>query len=132
VSAKLRAIFFWEALGCLMLLAVIVLSLVQIDQPLEVPGADKFEHAIAYGVLMYWWGMVQPDRLSRWVLFLPALGLILELAQLRMPGRFMEWRDVIANLAGVMLAYLLLRTRARSLLGWIDHKLFDRTDPGLP
>jgi VanZ family protein len=132
VNTELKAIHLWEALGWLLLMAVVVLSLVQIDQPIEISGVDKFEHVLAYGVLMYWWGMVQPGRLLRWVMFLPALGFGLELAQLRMPGRFMEWRDVLANLAGVVLAFMLLRTRARDLLAWTDRKLFDRTDPRLP
>jgi VanZ family protein len=132
VNTELKAIHLWEALGWLLLMAVVVLSLVQIDQPIEISGVDKFEHVLAYGVLMYWWGMVQPGRLLRWVMFLPVLGFGLELAQLRMPGRFMEWRDVLANLAGVVLAFMLLRTRARDLLAWTDRKLFDRTDPRLP
>jgi VanZ family protein len=132
VSVTLNAPRLWQTVGWLLLAAVIVLSLVQIEQPLDISGADKFEHVLAYGVLMYWWGMVQPNRLLRWAMFLPLLGLALELTQLQMPGRYMEWRDAFANLAGVILAYLLLLTRARALLSWCDRKLFDRVDPGLP
>jgi VanZ family protein len=122
----------WQALGWLLLTIVIVASLVQIEQPLEVTGIDKFEHVLAYGVLMYWWGMVQPRRILAWALLLPLLGLSLELVQQRLPGRFMEWRDVFANLAGVVLGCLLLMTGARRLLGWIDRHLFERLDAGPP
>ena len=107
-------------------------SVVEGSGPFEVRGVDKFEHVLAYGVLMYWWGMVQPARKTAWALFLPILGLVLELVQWRLPGRFMEWRDVIANLAGVLLAWLLLLTGARRLLGWLDGHLFNRGDPRQP
>ena len=122
----------WRTIGGLLLVAVVIASLIPIDQPLEVSGVDKFEHLLAYGALMYWWGMVSPGSQLRWAMFLPVLGLGLELAQMNMPGRFMEWRDAIANLAGVLLAWMLLRTRAGNLLDRLDHYLLDRLDSRLP
>ncbi len=126
MSARLHALRLWQSIGWVALLTVVFLSLVQVPQPIDVSGIDKFEHVLAYGALMYWWGMVQPGRRAAWALFLPLLGLGLELAQWRIPGRFMEWRDVLANLAGVLLAWLVLLTGAKNLLGWVDRHLFDR------
>jgi VanZ family protein len=111
-----------------MLLSVIVLSLVRIEQPLHLEHADKYEHLLAYGCLMYWWGMVQPARRWLWMVALPLLGLGLEWAQTLVAYRSLEWNDALANLAGVMLAGVLLATRASRLLALADRKLFDRVN----
>ena len=117
---------YWASIGYLMLFTVIVLSLVKIQQPFDIAGADKFEHILAYGALMYWWGMLQPSKQRFWMLLLPLMGLTLEWMQTFTPYRFMEWKDVIANLSGVALAALLLKTPARKLLLLVDRKLADR------
>ncbi len=59
------------------------------------------------------------------------LGAGLELAQSMIPYRAMEWTDLAANLAGIALALLLLRTPASRLLPIIDRKLGNGTDPGV-
>ncbi len=123
---------WWLAVGWVLLAGLVTVSLVPIDQPVAAPGADKFQHLLAYAVVMYWWGMVQPARRAFWLTVLPLLGVLLELAQGLLPFRFMEWRDMLANLAGVILAGILLRSPAGRLLGRVDGKLFDRRDPGAP
>ncbi len=111
-----------------MLLAVIVLSLVRVEQPVALQHADKVQHVLAYGSLMYWWGMVQAARRWYWMAALPLLGLALEWAQMLTAYRNMDWMDAAANLLGVALATLLLATPAKHLLARIDHKLADRLD----
>jgi VanZ family protein len=120
----------WAWIGLLLLAAVITLSLVSIDQPIDLPGADKYEHALAYAALMFWWGMVQPHRRLAWAVTLPLLGVCLEGIQQFTPGRFMEWRDAAANLTGVVLGLLLAFSPAGRLLGWLDRQIANRTDPG--
>ncbi len=39
----------WAGIGWLMLLAVIVLSLVNIEQPVLLQHTDKYQHLLAYG-----------------------------------------------------------------------------------
>jgi VanZ family protein len=122
---------WWSAVGWSLLATVVLLSLVSIEQPIDVPGADKWEHLLAYGVMMYWWGMVHPHLRWRWAVGLALLGLCLEFAQLLAPGRFMEWRDAAANAAGVLLGLAALATPLRGLLGWLDRQFPNRADPGL-
>lgn len=130
MNRELAGFRIWTAIGWLLLAGVVAASLVPVGQPVGISGADKLQHALAYGVLMHWWGMLQPERRPFWLLVLPLMGAALELVQNLSPTRFMEWRDMLANLAGVSLAWVLLRTRAGRLLGWIDAQVFDRGNPG--
>lgn len=116
----------------MMLLVVAVVSVIPIDQPLPVQGADKFEHLLAYGALMYWWGMVQPQRVRFWLIFLVLYGLALEGVQGLLPHRFMEWHDAVANVVGVVVGMIVLRTRAAGLLAWLETKIGNRPDPRSP
>ena len=127
-ASALGAYRLWAILGWLLVLAVVVLSLVSIEQPLKLENADKYQHVLAYGALMYWWGMVQPTRRARWATALPLMGLVLEGAQSLTPDRMMEWRDALANLAGVMLGLLLLKSPAQRLLTRLDRHLGNRLD----
>ena len=110
----------WNGIGWALLAAVVVLSLVSIPQAAPLPGSDKTHHLVAYGTLMYWWGMVQPKHRWRWLIVLPLMGVALEGLQSLNPDRFMEWWDAAANLAGVLLGALLVSTPAGRLLAWID------------
>lgn len=122
---------WWLGIGWLMLFGVVLLSLVSIALPVGIEHADKYEHLLAYAVMMYWWGMVQPHRRWRWAAFLPLLGLGLEIAQWFNPGRHMEWQDAAANTAGVLIGLALLATPMGKLLGWLDRQLANRPDAGL-
>ena len=122
----------WWSLGCLMLLTVIVLSLVRIEQPIQLENADKYEHLIAYGSLMFWWGMVQPARRRFWFLVLPLLGVAMEFLQSVTPYRFMSWSDALANLLGVLLGSLLLWTPAARVLVVVERQIRNRFDSGSP
>lgn len=132
MTAALRAMRLWTALGWLMVFGLVTLSLIRLGPAPPLPGGDKLGHLLAYGVVMYWWGMVQPARKRHWAAFLTLLGLALELAQFCTGYRQLEWRDAAANLAGVLLALMVLRTPARGLLHRWDRHLADRADPGLP
>ncbi len=123
---KLGAYRLWVALGWAMVLGVVVLSLVSVEQPLQVQHADKLEHVLAYGMLMYWWGMVQPPRQVHWAAALALLGLTMELAQSMTATRVMEWPDALANMAGVALGLGLLKTPAGRLLARVDRAFSNR------
>lgn len=121
---------WWMALGCLMVAAVIALSLLSVSGPVTAPGFDKIYHAIAYGAMMFWWGMVQPRRRIAWGLALVALGIGLEFAQSFTGYRTLDRWDALANSCGVLAALLLLLTPVARLLPWFDRQLADRLDPG--
>lgn len=132
MSAGLRFPRLWSALGLFLIGAVVGGSLVKLDPQLPLEGGDKLHHLIAYGTLMYWWGMLQPGRRLPWAIFFVVLGAALEFAQSLVPGRFMEWQDAVANLAGIALALAALATPASGLLARLDQRLFDRLDARAP
>ena len=73
---------------------------------LGVESSDKLSHFSAYFVLMWWFAQVLPR--SRYLLLALAcigLGGGLEIIQGFTEGRFCEFADVLANSAGVLLAW---------------------------
>ena len=132
MNAPLHYRVCWQAIGLLLLLAVMALSLLPISQPLPVSGGDRIGHLLAYGVLMYWWGMVQPASRLHWLLMLAGLGLALEGIQGLLPHRYLEWQDAVANLTGVLTGLVLLHTPLAGLLGRLDTRLRNRFDTGAP
>ncbi len=122
----------WASIGWLLLAIVVTLSLVSVQQPVNVPGVDKYEHVAAYAALMFWWGMVHPHRRVAWAVALPLLGVCLEGIQQFTPDRLMDWRDALANLSGVILGLLLVASPLGSLLGWLERQFPDRLDSRHP
>lgn len=132
MSGGLRYRNAWLGLGVLMISVVIAASLLSVSGPVSAPGIDKVYHTIAYGALMFWWGMVQPRRRVAWAVGLLLLGGALELAQSFTGYRTLDRWDALANALGVLLAFGLLWTPAARLLSWFDRQLADRLDPGAP
>jgi hypothetical protein len=128
VKTPYRYLRLWQGLGIALIAAVVLGSLVNIAPTLPLEGGDKLHHLVAYGALMYWWGMTQPLRRWRWALALVMLGSVLEFAQSLTGTRFMEWQDALANACGVGLALLVLRSPASGLVGWLDRQLRNRLD----
>ena len=97
--------------------------------PLHIPGADlgsdKFGHWFMYFVLaLAGSGIVAPERV--WIVMLRCLllGAALEVAQeLWTKDRDGDWRDMLANGAGVFAAWLIVRNGrsnwARHIEGWL-------------
>ena len=101
--------------GHLALIAVLSLVPAWLFPPslAEVPGLDKWVHVAMYGVLgalFRWAAGVKAGPLGRW---LPAAGagygFLMEFLQLWLGGgtRSFSWGDALANLAGVVLFWLL-------------------------
>lgn len=119
----------WIGLGVLALAAVIAASLLRVPGPPGPPGIDRLYHAIAYGALLGWWGMVQPRRRIAWAVALVVLGLLMEGAQSLTGHRTLDPWDAAGNTLGVLLALAALQTPLQGLLAWFDGQLADRLDP---
>ncbi len=85
--------------------------------PPSAGGADKTLHLVAYAaltVLLFrcWWPTCRVPRLVASVLYAATTaivyGLLLELYQLRVPGRECQLSDFLANSAGVAIAALVM------------------------
>src|SRR4051812_15130663 len=96
------------ALGWGWAIAIVWLSLTPHPVELNIEQGDKLQHFAAYGLLMFWFGVIYtgtPARLAYAAGFC-AMGVALEYAQ-RMTGyRTFEVNDMIANAVGVSLGFL--------------------------
>ena len=116
-------------IGVAALAGIIVLGSVL---PLHIPGqdfgSDKFGHGFMYFALtLAGSGIVTPERL--WVVMLRCLllGAALEVAQeLWTEDRDGDWRDMAANGAGVLAAWLIVRNGrsnwARHIEDWLRRR----------
>jgi VanZ family protein len=120
----MRYSILWYGIGTLLLLAVVVGSLIPVPRVESAPN-DKLIHFLLYFLLMAWFGQLQTRRLWLALGFI-SLGLLLELIQGQTRYRTFEWLDVLANSAGVAVAWLVVKTPLGRILGRIDHFLQTR------
>lgn len=107
---ELRYLRWWVTGGALLLLLSVLASLVPGSQAPATHGADKLGHALMYGSVFLWFsGILKPRRWWFLLLFLLALGGVMELLQARVPGRSRDLWDLVANgvglVTGLLLAY---------------------------
>ncbi|TNM44178.1 VanZ family protein [Nocardioides albidus] len=115
----LRLPGLWLGAWLVLVAAVVVLSLGSPPPGPDVPAGDKWQHLLTYATLSAAAVQVfRPGRpLQRVAVGLVLLGVALEIAQGTLTAdRMMDWRDAVANAAGVGLGLLTTRTRARDLL----------------
>jgi VanZ family protein len=95
------------ALGWCWAAAIVWLSLTPSPPSIDVEQGDKLEHLAAYGVLMFWFCQLYPRRLTRlaYAAGFCAMGVALEFLQGMTDYRTFDVNDMIANAAGVLLAW---------------------------
>ena len=103
VAGNLRARPVWLLLGCMLVLLVIYLSLARVSLEVPVEQADKFEHMLAYGTLMFWFANLYCVLSARIVFAVGfvAMGIALEYMQRLTGYRTFDIADMAANVAGV-------------------------------
>jgi VanZ family protein len=108
----------WSSVGVVLIALVLFLSLR--PEPVEEHpvGLDKFEHALAYGVLMFWFAHLVPARAGRvrLAIALAGMGVAIEC----LPGlsgyRHFSAFDMAANGLGVLLGWLAAPPRVPHVL----------------
>jgi VanZ family protein len=116
----------WHALGWLLVLLVVFLSLTpKLPLAVEVPGSDKAHHFLAYLVLMLWFSQLQREpRRQFWIgVGLVVLGVGLELVQGLLVYRSADVLDGLANGCGVFAGRFLVETRLGNSLAFLDGQL---------
>ena len=101
----------WLLLGWGLVAAVIVLSLIPVEVDLG-EGRDKLAHALAYGGLSFWFGMIFGGRALQLgiAVALAAMGVALEFLQGLTDYRSFEVADMVANAVGAGLGWCLVQT----------------------
>lgn len=122
---KLR--FLWLAMGYGLVVMVVYLSLTDnpVDMGMSFPYEDKVYHALAYFTLMAWFAQIYHDKFQRNMIALVfvVMGFSLEYFQSFNPNRVAEAGDLLANVSGVFLGFLLALTRVKNMFMRIE-KLF--------
>jgi len=93
--------------GWLYAVAIIWLSLTPSPPQVDIESGDKLGHFLAYGLLMFWFGLLYRSWNARiayaagWI----ALGVGLEFAQRATGYRSFELADMAADALGVLLGW---------------------------
>jgi len=89
-------------------LLVVGISLLPGNDLLDIEPWEKAEHILAYGVLAFVGVLAFPEGRATVLLavFLPVLGVLVELCQIVVPGRSPAIDDAIANTVGVALVLI--------------------------
>lgn len=93
-------------------------------QPLGFWQADKFEHALAYGLLMLWYCQIYRQRRSRVLLslLLIGMGVAIEYLQRGTGYRTFDYADMLANATGVMLGWAWARTGLGRIFAYLEYR----------
>jgi VanZ family protein len=119
-TSRLRRL--WLSAGVVLVVLVLYLSLR--PEPAQPPpqGLDKFEHLLAYGVLMFWFAHLEPVPSGRWrlALGLAGMGVAIECLQGLVGHRQFSVADMLANGVGVSVGWLAAPPRAPDALQLLE------------
>jgi VanZ family protein len=95
------------ALGWGWALAIVWLSLTPAPPRIDIEQGDKLGHFLAYGALMFWFGMLYRGKAARWgyAIGFVAMGVGLEIIQGLLGYRTYDEFDMLANTIGVLLGW---------------------------
>ena len=114
----------WLLVGCGMVAAVVVLSLIPVEVDLG-GDSDKLAHFLAYGSLSLWFGMIFTGTSRQFgiTVAIVALGVVLEFLQGLTGYRTFSIADMIANALGAALGWGLAQTPLKNGLVWIERRI---------
>lgn len=122
---KLRVL--WLFIGFALIALVLYLSLT--SNPVAMAGMfryeDKLYHALAYFTLMAWFSQLYHQAAQRIIIALlfVFMGLMVEYLQSLNPDRYAEFGDMVANVTGVMLGFVLTQTAAKNILLRVEKQI---------
>lgn len=108
------------AVGWLLAVAIVWLSLTPAPPHIDIEQGDKLGHFIGYGTLMLWFCLLyaRPSARIAYAVLWIAMGIALEFAQGQLGYRTYEVYDMYANALGVLIGWAaaLAIPRASALL----------------
>lgn len=124
VLLPLRYAQVWATLGAVLLVVTLVLALVPESGQLPINYNDKFAHGLAFLALMLWFsGVVEMRRLPMLAICLAAYGVLIELLQSFTVTRRPELLDFAADIAGILLGWILAIAGLRRWCAWLESSL---------
>ena len=119
---KLRKLWFFT--GWLLVALVVYVSLIPALPSIDITAGDKVAHVFAYATLTLWFLQLYPaDRRAMLVIGFIMMGVALEFLQGLTASRSFEYADIAANTGGVVLGWLLVKTRLSNTLHVIEKQL---------
>lgn len=104
----LRYARIWLVSGALLLATGLVLALLPVPSAMALSVSDKIVHAVTFLVLMLWFGGIFEPRAAPFlVVTLTVYGLLIEVLQSLTLTRRGDFMDLLADVAGIMLGWLL-------------------------
>lgn len=122
LSSGLRLARWWMMGGCALVLVVAYFCLAPADDNPTINNFDKIQHMLAFLALALWFGGIIARRyLAAMGTLLVAYGALIELGQGSMGlGRTADWRDLLADAAGVVAGLLLALTPLGRWALWLE------------
>jgi VanZ family protein len=123
----LRLVKVWVLLGWFGVCVLIYQSLTPSPPDLpDFPFVDKLAHFMVYGWIMLWFGFIYEPGRKYFLLGLSLifLGVVLELLQGASGYRSMEVWDACSNALGVVVGWVLARTRLSATLFWTERLIY--------
>jgi VanZ family protein len=122
---RLRLGPYWWAGGVLLALAILIGSLTSPASVAPVQISDKLLHFAGYGALCLWFaGLLERPRYPALAVLLVAFGVAIEGMQYAMGlGRSADWRDVVANSAGILTALALAYAGLGAWMLFVERRL---------
>ena len=98
---------FFRLASIAVMLAIWILSFLPGSAMPNVPGTDKWHHALAYFALMFCWGQwfVRPLPRLKLAISFVVMGALIECLQGLTTYRSFEWLDMLADAIGVAIAW---------------------------
>lgn len=122
----LRLLWWWRGLEWLLWLSVATLLLVPgVPAPLDLAYSDKLAHTAGFCLLAAYAVLLreQWSVLRNTLLALAAFGAVLEGIQVLLPWRSGDWRDLAANLGGILAGGLLALSPWSNVLVRLERRL---------
>ncbi len=104
----------WVLAFIICLVSVLTLALVEDSSTLIDTGWDKGNHVLAFTVLTFLGRMAYPEHRFRLLIGLFAYGVLIENLQFLTGYRFSEYQDLLADVVGMALGYLLALPLAKA------------------
>lgn len=117
----------WLSIGWFLVLLIWVMSLIPVPESIDIKITyfDKVEHMLAYFMLMAWFAQLYHKRSTRllYAVGFVAMGLVIEVMQGMGEVRLFDLNDIVANIAGVILAWLFVTGSLTEILAKLENRI---------